>query len=168
MFHVAPTQSVKNLPAMQETQVQVLGQEDPLEKEMANPLQFSCRGDPMDRGASRATVHRVARVGHDLATASPPLTSKLLPRPVRAAHCGPQLSDLSTRHPHPCSFWSQHLCFSSPGPLCLLFIPMARGSSLLPVTLQKGLPRSACLKQTVSLTLFHFFPTCIPIKISIY
>ena len=28
-------QSVKNLPAMQETQVQLLGQEDPLEKEMA-------------------------------------------------------------------------------------------------------------------------------------
>ena len=28
-------QTVKNLPAMQETQVQSLGQEDPLEKEMA-------------------------------------------------------------------------------------------------------------------------------------
>ena len=28
-------QSVKNLPAVQETQVQFLGQEDPLEKEMA-------------------------------------------------------------------------------------------------------------------------------------
>ena len=29
------TQMVKNLPAMQETQVRSLGQEDPLEKEMA-------------------------------------------------------------------------------------------------------------------------------------
>ena len=29
-------QLVKNLPAMQETQVQFLGQEDPLEKEMAS------------------------------------------------------------------------------------------------------------------------------------
>ena len=29
------SQMVKNLPAMQETQVQSLGQEDPLEKEMA-------------------------------------------------------------------------------------------------------------------------------------
>ena len=29
------TQTVKNLPAMQETQVRSLGQEDPLEKEMA-------------------------------------------------------------------------------------------------------------------------------------
>ena len=30
------TQMVKNLPAMQETQVQALGQEDPLEREMAS------------------------------------------------------------------------------------------------------------------------------------
>ena len=27
-----------------------LGREDPLEKEMANPLQYSCLGNPMDRG----------------------------------------------------------------------------------------------------------------------
>ena len=33
--HSLIVQSVKNLPAMQETQVQLLGQEDPLEKEMA-------------------------------------------------------------------------------------------------------------------------------------
>ena len=32
------TQMVKNLPAMQETQVQFLGQEDPLEKGMATPF----------------------------------------------------------------------------------------------------------------------------------
>ena len=44
-------QSVKSLPAMQETQVRSLGQEDPLKKEMANPLQYSCLGNAMDRGA---------------------------------------------------------------------------------------------------------------------
>ena len=33
-------QIVKNLPAMQETQVQSLGQEDPLEKENSNPPVF--------------------------------------------------------------------------------------------------------------------------------
>ena len=33
-----------------------------------NPLQYSFLGNPMDRGAWRATVHGVARVGHDLAT----------------------------------------------------------------------------------------------------
>ena len=30
-----------------------------------NPLQYSCLESPMDRGAWRATVHGVARVGHD-------------------------------------------------------------------------------------------------------
>ena len=37
-----------------------------------NPPQYSCLGNPMDRGAWRATVHRVARVRHDLATKPPP------------------------------------------------------------------------------------------------
>ena len=49
---------------MQETkerQVQSLGQEDPLEKEMENPLQYSCLGNPMDRGAWQATVHEVTK-----------------------------------------------------------------------------------------------------------
>ena len=56
---------VKNLPTMQETWVQILGQEDPLEKEMANPLQYSCLESPLDRGAWRATVHELQRVRHD-------------------------------------------------------------------------------------------------------
>ena len=51
---------VKNLPAMQETWVQSLGREDPLEKEMATQLQYSCLENPMDRGAWRATVRGVA------------------------------------------------------------------------------------------------------------
>jgi len=58
-------QSVKNLPAMQETQVLFLGWEDPLEKKNNNPLQYSCLENPMDRGALRAAVHGVARVRHD-------------------------------------------------------------------------------------------------------
>ena len=33
---------VKNLPVEQETQVQSLGREDPLEKGNDNPLQYSC------------------------------------------------------------------------------------------------------------------------------
>ena len=36
-----------------------------------NPLQFSCLGNPMDREAWLATVHGVARVGHDLMTKPP-------------------------------------------------------------------------------------------------
>ena len=33
-----------------------------------NPPQYSCLENPMDRGALQATVHRVPRVRHDLAT----------------------------------------------------------------------------------------------------
>ena len=33
-----------------------------------NPLQYSCLGHPMDRGAWWATVHRLQRVRHDLVT----------------------------------------------------------------------------------------------------
>ena len=43
-------QTVNNLSAMQETQVQSLGQEDPLEKGMATKLQYSCLENSMDRG----------------------------------------------------------------------------------------------------------------------
>ena len=39
---------VKRLPTMWETWVQSLGQEDLLEKEMANPLQYSYLENPMD------------------------------------------------------------------------------------------------------------------------
>ena len=59
-------QMVKNLPAMQETQVQSLRWEDPLEKGMASlleyPLQYSCLKNPMDRGAWQVTVHGVSIV----------------------------------------------------------------------------------------------------------
>ena len=51
-------QLVKNPPAMQETRVQSLGQQDLLEKE-GNPLQNSCLGNPMERGAWQGTVHGV-------------------------------------------------------------------------------------------------------------
>ena len=53
---------VKNLPVMQETQVQSLGQEDPLEKEMAGyPPQYSCLENPKDREAWWAIVHGVTK-----------------------------------------------------------------------------------------------------------
>ena len=51
-------QMVKNLPAMQETQVPSLSWEDPLEKEMAT---HSCPENSMDRGAWWATVHGLAK-----------------------------------------------------------------------------------------------------------
>ena len=36
------------------------------------PLQYSCLKNPMTKGAWRARVRGVARIGHDLATKPPP------------------------------------------------------------------------------------------------
>ena len=65
-------QMVKSLPTIQETWVQSLGQEDLLEKENSNLLQYSCLENLMDRGACWATVHWsykeqdiLQRIGHD-------------------------------------------------------------------------------------------------------
>ena len=44
------------------------GTEDTTEQRHSNPLQYSCLGNPLDRGAWRAIVHEVTRVGHDLLT----------------------------------------------------------------------------------------------------
>ena len=55
---------------MQETQARSLHWEDPLEKKNNNPLQYSCLGNPMDRGARRATVLQpggLQRVRHNSA-----------------------------------------------------------------------------------------------------
>ena len=54
-------QTVGNLPAMQETQVQSLGWEGSLREEVGNPLQYSCLENPMDRGAWQATVRGVTQ-----------------------------------------------------------------------------------------------------------
>ena len=52
-------QTVKNLPAMQEIQIQSLDREDPLEKGTATPAPSP--ENPMDRGALRAIVHGVTK-----------------------------------------------------------------------------------------------------------
>ena len=52
---------VKRLPATQETWVQSLGWEDPLEEGMATHSSILAWRIPMDRGAWRATVHGVAK-----------------------------------------------------------------------------------------------------------
>ena len=54
-------QMVKNLPAMQETWVQSLGWEDPLEEGMATHSNILAWRIPMDRGAWCATVHGVTK-----------------------------------------------------------------------------------------------------------
>ena len=59
---------VKNLPANAGDAVLLPGSGRFPAEGSGNPLQYSCLGNPMDRGAWQATVHRVARVRYDLAT----------------------------------------------------------------------------------------------------
>ena len=53
--------AVKNPPAIQEMWVQFPSQEDTPEGGNGNPLQYSCPGNPMDRGAWQVTVHGVTK-----------------------------------------------------------------------------------------------------------
>ena len=60
-------QTVKNLPAMQETWVQSLGWKDPLEEGMATYSSIlAWRIHPMDRGAWWASVHAVPKIRSQL------------------------------------------------------------------------------------------------------
>ena len=54
-------QMVKHLSTMQETRGRSLGQEDPLEKEMATHSSIHAWKNLMDRGAWWTTVHGVAK-----------------------------------------------------------------------------------------------------------
>ena len=56
------TQTVKNLPAMQNTCIRSLGWKEPLEKGMATHFRYSFLENLMDRGAWQATVHGVTEL----------------------------------------------------------------------------------------------------------
>ena len=58
-------QPVKNLPAMRETQVQSLGWEDPLEKDMATYSNILAQRIPWTEESSRLQSMGSQRVGHD-------------------------------------------------------------------------------------------------------
>jgi len=60
--------SVKNLPVNAGDEGSIPGLGRSPGGGNVNPLQYSCLENPMDRGAWRATVHRVAEFRHDLAT----------------------------------------------------------------------------------------------------
>ena len=59
------TQKVKNLPAMQETKVLPLGQEDPLEKGMATHSSILARRIPWTEESGKLQSLGLQRVGHD-------------------------------------------------------------------------------------------------------
>ena len=58
-------QMVKNLPAVQETQVRSLGQEDPLEKEMATHSSVLAWRIPWTEEPGGLQSMRLRRVGHN-------------------------------------------------------------------------------------------------------
>ena len=58
-------QTVKRLPAMRETQVQSLGREDPLEKEMATHSSILAWRTPWIEEAGRLQSTEPQRVGHN-------------------------------------------------------------------------------------------------------
>ena len=65
-------QTVTKLPLMQETQVQSLGWEDPLENEIATHSSIlAWKISWMEEPGRLPTIHGVARVRHDLATKPP-------------------------------------------------------------------------------------------------
>ena len=75
-------QLVKNLPAMQETWVQFLGQEDPLEKEMAthsSVLAWRIPGTGEPGGLPSMWMHRVGHDWSDLAAAAAASIQVFLP-----------------------------------------------------------------------------------------
>ena len=56
---------VKNLPANAGDAGSIPGSARSPAEQNGNPLRYSCLGNPMDRGAWRATVHGGHRVSHD-------------------------------------------------------------------------------------------------------
>ena len=62
------TQTIKNLPAVQETRVQSLGWEDPLEKEMVTHSSTLAWEIPWREEFARLKSIRSQRVEHNLAT----------------------------------------------------------------------------------------------------
>ena len=65
VLHFAGSQTVKNLPAEQETQVQSLGQKDPLEKEMATYSSILAWRIPGTEEPRRLQSMGLLRIRHD-------------------------------------------------------------------------------------------------------
>ena len=64
IFNIPGSSVVKNLPAVQETWVQFLGREDPLEKEMANHSSILAREIPWTEKSGRLQSMGLQRVSH--------------------------------------------------------------------------------------------------------
>ena len=98
---------VKNPPAMQADRTDaglILGLRRSPGEGNGNPLQYSCLENPVGRGAWWATVHRVARVGHNLATKPPQGRCQHLYERMLNPHAVPSCSQC---------WWGEHLAHES-------------------------------------------------------
>ena len=86
---------------MQETQVQSLGQEDPLEKGMATHSSILAWRIPTDRGAWQVTVHWLQRVRQGSATNTKVFPNFLTPHTLRIVLPLPILHPPHLPVPHP-------------------------------------------------------------------
>ena len=75
-----PAEKIRNLPAVQKTQVRFLGWEDPLEKEMATHSSILAWRIPWTEEPGGLRSMGLQRVRHDLATKPPPPPQKELHR----------------------------------------------------------------------------------------
>ena len=116
-------QSVKNLPAVQETSCNagnpslIPGSERSPGEGNGSRLQYSCLGNPMDRGAWWATVYGVSRVRHNLVTKPPTVdffstTLPLIINPDNFSSISCHLTSMAHSHP-----WLWQLLLLSPGDL---------------------------------------------------
>ena len=91
LFPIVNCLVVKNLPAVQETQIQSLGWEDPLEKEMASHSSILAWRFPWTEEPGRLWSRGLQRVGHDwLANTRWSFSSTIshpLPPPVSNSYC---------------------------------------------------------------------------------
>ena len=71
-------QTVKNLPTMQENQIQPLGREDPLEKGMAPHSSILARRTPWTEEPDGLQSMGLQRVGHDCTTNTVTVNSHLI------------------------------------------------------------------------------------------
>ena len=128
-------QTRKNLPAMQETQVQSLGKEYLPGGGNGNPLEDSCLENPMDRGAWWATVHR----GHKESDMTEWLTLSL-------SH--------SLKHKAQFSVWNTKMAYSHNEDKTLQSLPSrSPGRQIITFKLQSqdGIAEVICLSAPISL-----------------
>ena len=81
------TQTVKSLPAMRETRVRSLGQEDPLEKEMATHSSIIAWKIPRTEDPGGLQSMGLQRVGHDWATSLSLLSLSMFSRLFQVIAC---------------------------------------------------------------------------------